>query len=112
MRRIVLSVLFGLCLVAGVGLTVYSQSAGQAPAPQVQVLQGGLSQQIPVDVTILLPTETGVQTVTVPLLLNLDLSIGPVEALGLDVQVDTASPFISPLTVVGPSVESSTAITP
>lgn len=112
MRKVLVSLLVGLLMIAAIGLTVYSQGATQAETPEVQVLQGGISQQIPVDVTVLVPTETGVHTVTVPIVLNLNLTVGPMEAAGLDVQVDTTSPFLSPLTVSAPSIDSSVTVTP
>ncbi|MBV7329014.1 hypothetical protein KFU94_12290 [Chloroflexi bacterium TSY] len=66
----------------------------------ITALQGGMNQQIPIDVTLLMSTETGVQTVTVPLQLNLNLTIGPVDAIDMKVDLQPASQFVSPITTV------------
>lgn len=103
MQRISVSLLLALLLIAILGFTVYSQQSDSAPVG-VQILQGNVTQQVPIDVTLLISTETGVQTVTVPLNLNVNLSVGPVEAVDMSVELEPASQFISPITVVSPAV--------
>ena len=92
MRKIWVSVLLSVFLIAVLGFTVYSQQTSTNDAdsesnggPVIQLLQGGVEHHIPLDITMLLSSTTGVQTVTVPVTLKLDLSIGPVEALDIDV---------------------------
>ena len=99
MQRISMSLLFAVLLIGALGFTVYSQQSDNAPV-EVQVLSGGVNQQVPINLTLLVSTETGVQTVTVPLNLNVNLSIGPVEAVDLNVELQPASQFISPIAVV------------
>lgn len=99
MQRISASLLIAVLLLGALGFTVYSQQGDDAPV-EVQVLSGGINQQVPVDVTLLVSTETGVQTVTVPLNLNVNLRIGPVEAVDLSVELEPASQFVSPIAVV------------
>lgn len=107
MQRILASLLFAVLLIGTLGYTVYSQQGDDAPVA-VQILQGGVSQQLPIDLTLLVSTETGVQTVTVPLNLHVNLSVGPVEAVDLDVTVEQASsPFVSPIAVVEPVTSAS-----
>ncbi|NJN81442.1 MAG: hypothetical protein HC802_03605 [Caldilineaceae bacterium] len=112
MRKFSISLVVGILLIVVLGLTVYSQSTSPV-APVVQMLQSGVSQQVPFDVQIQVPTESGVQTVTVPLVLNLNLTVGPVEALDMNLVVGQASPFVSPLTTAAPktSVEVTTTST-
>jgi hypothetical protein len=88
--------LLALLLLVVLAWAVYSQNR----APAVQVLQGGVSQQIPLEVQVLVPAANGVQTVTVPLVLNLNLSIGPVNAVDMRVNVQQGSQFVSPIATV------------
>jgi hypothetical protein len=106
MRKIGYSVLLALLFVVILAFTVYSQPAAPAAEePAVQVLQGGLSQQVPIAVTLVITSDSGPQTVTVPLMLNLNLSIGPVNALTMDVQAEQPLQVVSPLQVVAPLTE-------
>lgn len=77
--------------------TVYSQRGDAVNLDDVRLLEGGVTHQLPVDVTLVIPTDSGPQTVTVPLMLNLNLTIGPVDAIHLDVQAESAVQFVSPL---------------
>jgi hypothetical protein len=96
MRKIGVSVVLALLLMVVLAWTVYSQNR----TPAVQVLQGGVNQQIPLEVQVLVPAANGLQTVTVPLVLNLNLSIGPVNAVDMKVHVQQSSPFVSPIATV------------
>jgi hypothetical protein len=100
MRKIGTSLLLAGLLIVVLALVVYSQS-GRTPA--VKVLQGGVSHEIPMDITVLVPAGTGVQTVTVPIVLNLNLSIGPVNAVDMQVEVSQPAQFVSPIATVRPT---------
>jgi hypothetical protein len=97
-----------LLLVAILAITVYSQrdstaQTGDTGEPEeVQILEGGLSHQLPIAITLVVPTDSGAQTVTVPLMLNLNLTVGPVDGLNLEVEADQPMQFISPLRIVEP----------
>jgi hypothetical protein len=100
MRKLWGGLLLGLLAVATLSLSVFSQTGQTSDATvaqEIQILQSEITHSLPVSVTVVLPTESGSQTVTVPLMLNLNLSIGPVEALDLSVEVEQAQQFVSPL---------------
>ena len=97
MRKIGTSVVLAVLLITVLAFVVYSQS-GRTPA--VKVLQGGVSHQIPMDITVLVPAGTGVQTVTVPIVLDLNLSVGPVNAIDMQVNVSQPAQFVSPIATV------------
>ncbi|MEM7538749.1 MAG: hypothetical protein AAF639_41695 [Chloroflexota bacterium] len=110
MRKIWVSVVLSVFLITILGFTVYSQQTSTTEAesdsgPVIQLLQGGVEHHIPLDITMLLASDTGVQTVTVPVTLKLDLSIGPVEAIDIDVNLSETEAFVSPLTIVEPVPE-------
>ena len=102
MRKFIYSATLATLLIALLAVTVYSQRTTSDDEPAVQLLQGGVSHQLPVDVTLVIATESGPQTVTVPIMLNLNLSIGPVGAVDLAVDAAQASQAVSPLRVVEP----------
>lgn len=110
MKRVSSTILLALLLLIVLVATVYSQQGSTADTPVVRVLQGGIHQEIPVNITLQISTETGVQTVTVPLKLDLNLNIGPVDAVDLDVSLEPATQFVSPITLVG-AVEPTATIT-
>ncbi len=115
MKRISASILLALLMVTALVLTVYSQQFTTDKAPVIQVLQGGVHQEIPVDITLQISTDGGIQTVTVPLKLDFNLTIGPVDAVDLDVTLEPASQFVSPImtvdTVEAADVEATDTIT-
>lgn len=100
MKRISTSILFALLMMTILVVTVYSQQFTTNKAPVVQVLQGGVHQEIPIDITLQISTDGGIQTVTVPLKLDFNLTIGPIDAVDLDVKLAPADQFVSPITVV------------
>jgi hypothetical protein len=109
MRKIGLSIALALILASVLALTVYSQRAADSASDvAVRLLQGGVRHQLPIDISMVVSTTAGPQTVTVPLVLNLDLSVGPLDAI--DLRVDAAQPiqFASPLQVIKPVTESAT----
>ena len=111
MRRSAVSITLAVLLLSILVLTVYSQGTpAEELSSQIRILQGGFRQGIPVDVKLVIQTETGPQTVTVPIVLNLELTVGPVDALDLTVDVDAPTQFISPLKVMEPA-QMSTEIT-
>lgn len=110
MKRTSAAILLALLMVTALVMSVYSQQTDPATAPIVQILQGGVHQEIPVNVTLQISTAGGIQTVTVPLKLDFNLTIGPIDAVDLDVSLEPATQFVSPLTVVAP-VGSTEAIT-
>lgn len=106
MRKTWISVVLALLLVGVLAFTVYSQQTDSEDAPAVQVLRGGVSQSVPVELTLLMSTSTGVQTVTVPLQLSVNLNVGPMEAIDLNMALEPASQFVSPIAGVEAIVES------
>lgn len=102
MRKLSTSLILAALLIATLAFTVYSQRSDSAALEGVRILEGGVSHRLPVDVTLVLPTDSGPQTVTVPILLNLNLTVGPIDAINLDVQAGSGVQFISPLHVVEP----------
>jgi hypothetical protein len=105
MRKVVYSVVLATLLVAILAVTVYSQRDSNAQtddAGEVQILEGGVRHQLPIAITLVVPTESGAQTVTVPLMLNLDLTVGPVDGLNLEVEAEQPMQFVSPLRIVEP----------
>ncbi|MCC6168512.1 MAG: hypothetical protein IT329_14920 [Caldilineaceae bacterium] len=102
MRKLGTSLILAALLIATLAFTVYSQRSDSAGLEGVRILEGGVSHQLPVDITLVLPTESGPQTVTVPILLNLNLTVGPIDAINLDVQAESGVQFISPLRIVEP----------
>ncbi|HXF63879.1 MAG TPA: hypothetical protein VNK95_19805 [Caldilineaceae bacterium] len=107
LRRIGYSLLLALLLVTILALTVYSQrETGQDDeAAAVQILEGGVSHRLPIAVTLVVPSDSGPQTVTVPLMLNLNLTIGPVDGLSMTVEAEQPLQFVSPLRVSEPLTE-------
>lgn len=99
MRKIGTSTVLALLAIIVVAFVVYSQSR---TTQSIKVLQGGVSHQIPMDITVLVPAGTGVQTVTVPIVLDLNLSVGPVNALDLQVDVSQPAQSVSPIATVQP----------
>lgn len=103
MRKLGYSLTLALLLVAILAFTVYSQRNNTASSSDdIRVLEGGVHHTLPVDITLVVPTESGPQTVTVPIMLNLNLTVGPVDAINLEVEADQAQQFVSPLRVVEP----------
>lgn len=103
MRKLSYSLTLALLLVATLAFTVYSQRSNTAsPASEIQILEGGVHHTLPVDITLVVPTESGPQTVTVPIMLNLNLTVGPVDAIHLEVEAEQAQQAVSPLRVVEP----------
>lgn len=102
MRKLGTSLILAALLIATLAFTVNSQRSDSAGLEGVRILEGGVSHQLPVDITLVLPTESGPQTVTVPILLNLNLTVGPIDAINLDVQAESGVQFISPLRIVEP----------
>lgn len=100
-RKLTISVALAALLVAALALTVYSQRTESAN-DEIRILVGSISQQLPFDLTLILPTETGPQTVTVPVVLNLNLTVGPLDAINMDIQAAPALQFVSPLQVIEP----------
>ncbi len=101
MRKLTISLALAALLVAALVLTVYSQRTESAN-DEIRVLVGGVSQQLPLDLTLVLPTESGPQTVTVPVVLNLNLTVGPLDAINMGIQAEPALQFVSPLQVIEP----------
>jgi hypothetical protein len=107
MRKFTISILIALLLVSMLAVTVWSQIGATDDEENgidengVTILQSSINQQLPVNITLLVPTETGVQTVTVPLMLNLSLSVGPMEGIELELEAEPAM-LTSPLTVPAP----------
>jgi hypothetical protein len=111
MRRLWISIVLAGLLIAALGVTVFSQVVRPtAQSDEVRILQGGVSHQVPVSVTLIVPTESGIQTVTVPLLLNLNLTVGPLNAIDLAVDVPAPTQFVSPITAITP-VTTTSAVT-
>ena len=113
MRKLTYSVALALLLIAAFAVTVYSQRAASTD-DGIKVLTGGVSQSLPVNLTLVVPTDSGPQTVTVPIVLNLNLTVGPTNALDMDIQAEQATQFVSPLQVVEPvttSEEITTGVT-
>jgi hypothetical protein len=101
MRKLTYSVALALLLVAAFAITVYSQRT-TAANDEMKVLVGGVSHQLPMDLTLVIPTDSGPQTVTVPIVLNLNLTVGPLSAIHMDIQAEQAAQFVSPLQVIEP----------
>lgn len=99
MKRIGTSVALALLFISVLGFTAFSQQS-KSDEVEVQILEGGISQELPVDVTLLVSTTTGVQTVTVPLKLNINLTIGPVDAVDMSVDIQGGTQFVSPVSTV------------
>lgn len=111
MRKLGYSIILAILLVATLAFTVYSQrAANSAEETSVQVLEGGVRHQLPVDITLVVATDSGPQTITVPILLNLNLTVGPVDAIELNVAAESPIQFVSPLRVVEP-ITSATTLT-
>jgi hypothetical protein len=110
MRKLSFSLILAALLIAALALTVYSQRTESA-SDAIRVLVGGVSQSVPVDVTLVLAGESGPLTVTVPLMLNLNLTVGPLDAIDVDIEATEGQQFISPLQVIEP-ITSSVEITP
>ena len=110
MRKAWVSMILATLLVGVLAFTVYSQQTGSTDSPAgsaaVQVLRGGVSQTVPVELTLHLSTTTGVQTVIVPLQLSVNLNVGPMEAIDLNMAIEPATQFVSPITGVEAIVES------
>lgn len=100
MRRISTSLLLAALLIALLVVTVYSQVVTPTRTDEVRILQGSVTHQVPVSITLIVPSESGAQTVTVPLMLNLNLSVGPLNALDMAVDVPPVTQFVSPLSTV------------
>lgn len=110
MRKLGYSLTLALLLVATLAFTVYSQRDTTSPADGIQILEGGVHHTLPVDITLVVPTDSGPQTVTVPIMLNLNLTVGPLDAISLEVDAAQAAQFVSPLRVVEP-ITASAALT-
>ena len=107
MHRTALGVTLAVLLTSILAVAVYSQeSSPDQPSDQIRILQGGFSQGIPVNVTLVVPVASGMQTITVPIMLKLDLSVGPIDALDLAVEVEAPTQFVSPLRIIEPLRES------
>lgn len=105
MKRIGTSLFVALLFVGVLGFTAFSQQTTSSDAAadeiDVQILEESIQQELPVDITLLISTTTGVQTVTVPIKLNIDLTVGPINAVDLSVDVQNAPQFVSPLDAAG-----------
>ena len=92
MRKLLVSVLVSTLLLAGLGLAVYGQ-AGDQLAALAGPLVVDVRQQVPVDVTLATSVgATGTQTVTVPMVLDLNLQIGLSSALTPAVTIGEVTP--------------------
>lgn len=113
MKRIGTSLILALFFVGVLGFTAFSQQTASDEAAadeiEVQILEESIRQEIPVDITLLMSTTTGVQTVTVPIKLNINLTVGPIDAVDLAVEVQNASQFVSPLDAAADEAEDADA---
>jgi len=101
MRRLTYSIALALLLIAAFAVAVYSQRT-TSTNDEIKVLVGGVTHRLPMDLTVVIPTDSGPQTVTVPVVLNLNLTVGPLSAITMDIQAEQPSQFVSPLQVIEP----------